>query len=127
MIDITRMTRNKTLTKAVFSEAADILEAIGQGTGNVIGSVGEAIANIFGSIGSGSASVVHELAGGIKAAVSPIVAAGSSVLKIINEALQWIAILMAIGYTQTPECLKHTHNLETEEHELSPVFTETNM
>ena len=97
MIDVTRMTKTKALTPAIMGEAGEVLSVIGRGTGGLIADVGNIFDDVFGGIASGSVQVVRSItdgAGDIITDSASVLSSGIwSVLSIINNVLQWAALL----------------------------------
>ena len=101
MIDITRMTQTKSLTAAVMSEAGEVLNVLGEGTGGLISDVGSLFGSVFGGIASGSVDVVKSIASGagsiVKESTSIFTGSIWSILGFINNILIWTAIITILG------------------------------
>jgi hypothetical protein len=101
VLDLTRMTKSKSLTSAVMGEAGDVLKVIGEGTDGFISTIGTLFTDIFGGITSGSVDVIHSITDGARGLVTDttgILSSGlSHIIMVINEILQWAALFALLG------------------------------
>jgi len=98
MIDITRMTKSKSLTSAIMGEVGEVFDIIGRGAGGVAADLGGFFGDVFGGIASGSVQIVKSLTGGARDIISDttgVVTGGiTHIILVANNVIQWIAISM---------------------------------
>jgi hypothetical protein len=101
VLDLTRMTKSKSLTSAVMGEAGDVLKVIGEGTDGFISTIGNLFTDIFGGITSGSVDVIHSITDGARGLVTDTTGILSSslshIIMVINEILQWATLFALLG------------------------------